>query len=304
MPGSPIVDVKEVFTQGREAKTGSDWKREYKRVFQVTTISPTVGAATVRNSIGVSIGNPYDTTDGVGTVADEWTERDPGSYVNSIMAAQSGGDDGDGMNWFVTVSYGGYDPTVFPENPLHRPVTVDWDFAQFQRTVDEDETGTPVVNSAGDYFDPPVETDDSRPVLTLVRNEARFDPMLAMNYKDSTNSDLWFGIFPPRTAKCVNIKPKHILDPNIGWYWEVTYEFSFNFIDTWIRKILNQGMRQLSLDQTKYEHIMQKGGPITSPVPLDENGRELPAGTAPYFLEFHILKEQAFADFNFPPLPA
>src|SRR5262249_15878222 len=82
--------------------------------------------------------------------------------------------------------------------PLFKRPDVRWGFANFQRpgiwTIDNPSRA--IVNSAGEPFDPPVEIDDSRLVLTLVRNEPAFAPLTSLLYKDAINSDTFLGAAP------------------------------------------------------------------------------------------------------------
>jgi hypothetical protein len=285
-----IVRVDEDYNV-RSIKIDARYFRSYQRTFIVTTGDKTVGAQLVALSIPVAIGVPY-------SIPGTYFEFDPGSYCTSIEGRQSD----DGCKWLVTVNYEPFDPSIYPQNPLMHPIDVNWSFDQYTKIVDEDINGNAVVNTAGDYFDPPVEVDDSRPLLTLVRNEQYYNSQIAGQMKDSINTDAFLSVFPPFTVKCMNIQAQRLYDPYIHWYYKITYEFCIN-LDLWKREILNQGMRQLSVDGKSNEHIIQKGGPITSPVPLLLNGRAAQPTDDPVFLQFHVLKENAFSVFNFPNLP-
>src|SRR5262249_46326548 len=119
-------------------------------------------------------------------------EFDLGALCNSVTCEQN---DDAPRRWVVTCEYG--PPTVEQgqqqENPLLRPAVLTWGFTQNSRAVWKDVNGTPIQNSAGDAFDPPPEIDDSRPVLTVTRNEAGFNPAIAIQYQDAVNSDQFLG---------------------------------------------------------------------------------------------------------------
>src|SRR5207245_2866104 len=62
-----------------------------------------------------------------------------------------------------------------------------------QSTVWKDAYGKGILNSAGQYFDPPPMMDDSRPRLSIARNEPVFNPAIAINYQDAVNTDGFLG---------------------------------------------------------------------------------------------------------------
>ena len=66
------------------------------------------------------------------------------------------------------------------QNPLLQPIDVKWSNRSQEIVADIDINGNPVVNTAGDPFDPPLMEDDPRPVLTIVRNEAIFNQARAV----------------------------------------------------------------------------------------------------------------------------
>src|SRR5207253_200553 len=82
--------------------------------------------------------------------------------------------------------------------------------------------------------------------LTIVRNMAQFDEGQAEDYKDSINAGSFFGA-AAKKVKCVAITGVRVPHPDLGWYWEVTYEFEFNR-DGWVKQVLDQGMRSLDPD--------------------------------------------------------
>jgi hypothetical protein len=78
------------------------------------------------------------------------------------------------------------------QNPLNRPPDISWSLTTYQRAVAFDASdGRPIMNSAADKFDPPIEIDDSRLVLVYSRNEATFTAQLALDYQDAVNSGVW-----------------------------------------------------------------------------------------------------------------
>jgi hypothetical protein len=273
---------------GRSATIGPNWARTFGRTFQVETDSAAVGPVAIAHALPFAIGTPYQTS----------TEKYPGAYIQNFRfdAASS-----DGRTWRVGVEYGPFDASQFPENPFDRRPDYEWSFVEFQRIVDEDIHGEAIVNTAKEYFDPPVEIDDSRPVCTVTRNEDHFNIHLAKEFRDSINESEFWG-WPAYTVKCKSISAKLALDPLVGWYWVVTYILEFN-PDQWGREILSQGLRQLNTAGTAYAPILINGSQTTSPVPLDEKGHALPPDGDPVFLTFDVYREMDFSILNLPEPP-
>lgn len=296
-----IVQVKEL--PERQGSIGMEtvnqgwwWKRTYKRVFAVLTSSKYDDVWAVRQAIdpntGVKIpplGFVY--TNGAPIESERWT--DLGSWVQNVdceeqeRCTQTGG-----SWWEVTVNYGPYDPGQFPQNPFQRPLEIAWSDSVFQTVVLYDNQGRAILNSAGDAFDPPVEADDNRPMLTVSRAEATYDPILTYNYRDAVNADPFWG-FPPLVWKMKSRRGTRTYNPDAGttsgYYWEVNYEFELNPLG-WTRWILDQGLKVAGAGGGAQAINAKDGGGenVTSPILLNGRGAILPAGAPPVFLPYNI----------------
>lgn len=276
--------VTETRERGRSGSINAKWQRNFTRTFHVLFDSATAGANAAIEAVGILPGDRYVTS----------TESYPYSFAQSISAQIV---DQDGRGWDVTVNYSGeYDPGQFPEDPTLWAVQVHWSGSQFQETADRDGDGSPILNSAGVPFNPGLQKDDSRPLLTLVRNERTFDEKLAARFRDKTNLDDFWG-YSPRCAKCKPIQASRTLDKKIGWYWVVTYQFEFNE-DKWTRKVLDAGTMQLNADGDKLIPITRNSALVSEPVPLDGSGRPLDVGGEPVYLEFDVEEGVNFSDLN------
>jgi len=151
--------------------------RTYTRVFHVVTNSSLDGGLTVRLALGIPRRGDFYATQ---------TDLDEGAFCKTITAQQ---DSENPRVWEVRVEYGPSEDAQQDENPLNRAADVSCTFAKFQRVVWQDNDGKGIFNSTGMYFDPPVEIDDSRPVITIERNEAAFDLSLASDFQDAVNGD-------------------------------------------------------------------------------------------------------------------
>jgi len=286
-----------------ESSRSASWQvgsgRRYQRKFRVLTNSQYDGPITAGNAVGIAYG------DGM-TPSYNTNEWDRFAYADSVQIDPEGDD---GLGWIITVGYGWYDVNTAgggkEQNPLLMPIEVSWSLRDHEAVLDVDTEGTAVLNTAGDPFDPPLVVDDPRLVMTVVRNEANFTLAYVLQYRNAINSDQ-FGGFDPLYCKVLNIQARSQFHQDIGWYYQVTYEFEFlspkvNDDGQGYRKqVLSQGMRAIGNDSKPY-HITLNGVPINSPMLLDQNGKLLPPGGTPYYTSFKGYPELPFAVFNFDP---
>ena len=251
------------------------YKREWMVTFDLTgDDNGWIGSDAV-DAVGVYIGEPYGVN----------------SYCLGIDAKQVTNEDS--FQWLVNADYGPY-PESKNINPLLVPLEISWGAAQFQRTTIDDIFGNPILNTAGDSYEP-IDVDDSRLILTVVRNEVAYDPQLAAAYKDAINADEFLGA-PKYTIKASPVQTQRIEDQIFGVYYRSTYTFHYN-PDTWKKKLLCRGLHYL-VDGKKHNCMIQRVE-VTEPVHLDKDGRQLEPGGTPYYQTFRIYKELPFSTFNF-----
>ena len=90
--------------------------------------------------------------------------------------------------WVVTAEYSSeYELTT---NPINDPAIITWGSEQFQKVAVEDTSGHAIVNSFGDYYDPPAMMDDSRRTVTITKNLAAV-PSWILSYQDAVNNDVF-----------------------------------------------------------------------------------------------------------------
>lgn len=90
------------------------------------------------------------------------------------------------QGWTVTAEYSS--ERELNEDPTQDAMQIRVYSEQFQKPAVFDKNGDKIVNSAGDPFDPPLMMDDSRRVISLVRNVAAY-PAWVLSYADAVNSD-------------------------------------------------------------------------------------------------------------------
>ncbi len=280
--------------------------RTYTNRLKVTTASRFVGPLQIIGATGLRLGVSY----AFPLFSGPATENDTGSFLQSIKCDL---DSEDGRQWKVTLTYEPYD--VVHQlgnsdigqgiiNPTDRVPEVYMDKAKYQRSKPEDESSPPLpyVNTVGDPLIDTPETEETRPVFKIVRNESTYNDDYASQYKDAVNSDEFLG-YPPNTVKCRDITAERDYDPDWGYYYHVTYEFEVRDDDDgngFTRKILNAGYRQLVNGSGEPTNVVDAtGNQVTDPVPLQKNGAYTP-GADPYFLSFAQFPSIEFAGLNIP----
>lgn len=237
----PVVKIREVIAkQGGSLELGP--RREYTRVFVVTTDEIKDGPKVVRDALEASAHNIK-----LGKVYTAGNDSDPTCHVVSIRPERHGGDEA--LIWDVIVRYTN-DPTGV-DNPLEEPAEFSISPAQFQQAIDQDLDGKPVVNSARQPFDPPVERDDFRVVMVISKNYAAtpfgiypvFNPATAIEYQDAVNTNTVYG-FPPYTFK-LSISLRTVTIESGFQYFQVSFELQGKR-DLWYPlRVLNQGYYEL-----------------------------------------------------------
>jgi len=149
--------------------------------------------------------------------------------------------------WRVTAEYttpgggGAGDST----NPLDQPADVSWGFEQISQQVDEDLDKKKIITSSKEPFSQPPEITFSRPVLSISRNEARFDSALAAEFcggRGAVNSDPFYG-WPKGTVRARNISAQSQRAGDFA-YDRVTYELVFDSAG-WLLRPLDVGFMEL-----------------------------------------------------------
>jgi hypothetical protein len=186
-----------------------------------------------------------------------------------------------GAVWRVTVDYGpaDYSEANPPGPPTSWPIKYRWESEEFERPAVRDVSGAALVNSAGQPPGDPWMVEDSRRVLTVVRNELveTFDPILADSFGNKLNAATWNGA----AAKTVKAKPIVTSDPIYSqdlekWYFEVTYRFHYKS-EGWQARFVDQGYAELvSGSPPKLQTIRDKDGQdLKEPALLNGSGVRL-----------------------------
>lgn len=265
---------------GDDETSSKESTRTYERVFRVRTSSAYDEAETVlAYPLVPRIGTPYPYY--------------PAAKCTRRSARQVQGK----LVWHVTCSYStAKDPE---ENPLADPAEVEWSSEIYQRPYFEDINGDGILNSAGDYFDPPVEGDDVRWVVTVTKNVANV-PTWILDYENAVN-DAEFTLdnlaIDARKAKLSSLRISKWQTRNDVDYRVLTMEFHLNK-NTWDKKILDQGFREYdSILEKTFKITDEDGAPIRAPALLDGSGEAIanPEPSDAVFMTYKIYTEKDFS---------
>ncbi len=270
-----ILEVTEINERSGsiEQDTASQGGR-YTRTFGVQTDSPTVESIEVREAVGTpDLGDFYP--------------FDGGSVVVSKTARPLDRDSP--YYWLVTVEYD------TAGSPVNIPWEVQWGCVHYQQAINEDVYGAPIVNSAQDQFDPPIEVDFNRFELTIVRNTLAFDVQQAAGFIDTVNDASvlighvsgTFAYFPPATLKCNEFSGSWFTKGSTR-YWRVTVKVQHN-VDEWTLRVLDRGYNQYFDEGSDLTvRIRDKfGHPVAKPYLLDGLGFKKETTDFPVYLNFY-----------------
>jgi len=200
--------------------------------------------------------------------------------------------------WVVTANYSS--ERELSETPTSDPAVITWDSEQFQRPLIQDNTGDAVVNSAGDFFDPPPMIDDSRRVVSVQKNLTAV-PTWILDYQDAVNSDQFTvdGVtIAIGTAKMQRVSVGQEDIRNGTTFRQVTFTMHLQR-DGWTMDILDAGFRRIDPgDSTKRIAIsLDDGTEPTTPALLDGSGGLLsnPTPANAVFKTFSVYKTRAFS---------
>jgi hypothetical protein len=280
---------------------------------QVRVISDEViGPRQAILACNIPVGSTYRFPLAADQPASEW---DFGACLQSVSAES---EFEDGLSYLVVFEYGPFsaldvagaqpdDPT-FTMNPLQAAPTVKWSSESEEIACVYDRDGVPILNKAGDPFDPPLIIPLTIPIATVTRPLASFDPSWIADFQDHVNDSEWMG-YEAGTVRCKSVTADRIHDNDWGWIWMQTLTFSFRpkvaaddgtvLVDGWASKVLNAGVRQL--DGSTVKQILIDGSPASSPVALTSSGAYDPSdASVPNYLTFNTLPTANFDGFGLP----
>lgn len=218
----------------------------------------------------------------------------------------------------ITAQYSKADRQEPEPDPDATPV-YEWDASIQSGPVDVDLDGTPIVNSAGEAFDPPITADISYASLTVRWFRASFDPRNLITFSDAINSTKWTPADPhgegvyldAGEAKCLGIKRTPINDGLI----QLEARFALDRLITvnnpagdggsqlrspFLLHVMDRGRRYVKDagedPPERYASFKDGDGKdVDDPILMDGAGAALGDGDDPVVLTFRRVKQ---ADFN------
>jgi len=225
------------------------------------------------------------------------------AFVSSVRAEPKGP-----KHFLVTVNYEAI------EDPLAEDAETQWTSTTTTEPIDVDADDEPITNSAGEPPDPPLTEDFHDEVLRRRYKSEDFDSILAGEYRGKLNSDEFMGR-QPGTCKLVTFNATE-KRTGFGWYYDIDVEIHVRN-DGWEKRFEDRGMREIVgvKDVIRYagadpvyipdyqditstlidENGDEKLIPVTEPVALDGNGRQLTDGAEPVYITRQTKKMKPFA---------
>ncbi len=212
-----------------------------------------------------------------------------------------------------------YQLLMFQRQKLHRQLG--WDPQNFAEPVvgglgltTELENGQPIVNSAHKAFDPPVEVDYTRLLLTVTRLHKDF-PTNLLHFQDSVNKFPFsfningFKFFAPAFSVKLQGITGSAQWQNKVRFWRVDYVCEVDAYRGWRIDILDRGKTQLvQNNQTQMWEdqliLDEKGHPINEPALLNGEGqpsRQMASASTQVgaYLRYAVYPEKDFKPLRF-----
>ena len=240
---------------GGRSATNSKGVRTYSRRWKLETSSESDDAYAVGSASGLPlIGSAHPS--------------DAGAFCVSLQVENNNPWKG----WVVTAEYSSeYELTT---NPINDPAIITWGSEQFQKVAVEDTSGHAIVNSFGDYYDPPAMMDDSRRTVTITKNLAAV-PSWILSYQDAVNSDAFtidgFNVAIGK-AKMQSVTVAAKEKRNGTSFYPVTFTIHLQK-NGWLLELMDAGMRYksggaIAVFETGQPGMLNgSGGKLANPTP-------------------------------------
>lgn len=222
---------------GRSGRKGQKNQRSFSVSYLVRTNDPQDGPIVVFEALP-EIGDFYYTDN----------EYDLGARVADVSVSDEGGDK---FLWRAEVRYDRNlrdDPEdQEPENPEEREPKYSIRFEKHEvpisgpySTADPGHVSatTPLSNSAGQPYNPPITREETRPTIVLLKDERRLDLAGMLALQDTVNRNAFAG-FTSQTLKLNVTGVQERFEQGERW-WRKTYELAFKR-EGWVARPLDYG---------------------------------------------------------------
>lgn len=259
----------------RTTESEDTLKAEFTETYQVTVDDPDD-----RQTTFAQILTADDGSESIPQVGDAHEEDDDAICWKRSVDQQ-------GFIYTVRVDYS----TEKTDSPLRAPAELRWDARESKRPCTQDVDGRAIMTSAEVPPDPYPEKDTAEMTLTIVRNQAAFDPVDALTYAYSLSSSNFYG-FLGIQCRMRPITATRVLDP--FQYWKVQYVIDFisqkdedDVEKGWTLRFLDAGL--VYLVGSVRTAVTSGGQPATQPVPLDGTGGLLAVGSTDFHYRSYVI---------------
>lgn len=278
-----IVSVNEI--TGREGGEDEEFKQTSTRLYLVLTDSATHTESDILSAAGLPV--LFDVHPTL-----------TGAMVIDRKARQSTNED-EPFLWTASITYSSVsksktDPATRSQNPTDRPAVLKISFEQREIGLYVDLEGDPIINSAGDPFDPPPTMEETIGIISITRNKASVDFAQYMDFNGATNEFTFMG-FPPDTLK-ISLEAERTFEQQ-QYFFIVNatirvrpfYDLGVgaDFVTTmggWQLKLLDAGYRYIDAGNNYHNIVDDEGNSLHKPYPLDGAGGGLVFGDPPKFV--------------------
>jgi hypothetical protein len=181
-------------------------------------------------------------------------------------------------------------------DPTTRPAVINWSTKLYRESVEKDVDGDAILNSAGDYFDPPIERDRSNWTCVVRKNLAN-PPTWLLDYNNCPINSSSFTVDGVQVQaerarlSMIDIGEKQVENDVNFRTVTITLEFKK---EGWKASILDQGLKEI--DGGELKPIMVDGKSITSPICLSGGVHiEAPTPQNAVFLDYDIYDSKDFS---------
>lgn len=257
-------------TKSIKAAIAEDGTRTYTQVIEVISDSSSDGPGLALRAPGVP--SKWDTY----AFGSEFDTR---AYLMSKEVDRPDGPDS--KRYLITLNYSTLNAQQrrWIDHPLDRPAEVSSTFKSITSICDTDTSGNAIANSAGQVFDPPIEKEDARKILTVTRNFGSYNG--GLSYMNRTNSDAYLGA-AVGTLRITRFDEVRAFEEYGVEGSEIEVEFWVRTVEMeyrpegWHKKPLDVGTKDSSGND-----LLINGIPVTTPVLLDGAGAVLNPQTDP-----------------------
>ena len=188
------------------------------------------------------------------------------------------------------------------DDPFEDEVEIESDDEIVTLPLFKDRDDVMIANTVGDPIGG-LEQEEYIETVRITRNEPRRDGDRDRLFRGKVNRNTFSG-GEPGTVRIRSIKCSRKFRKGIE-YWRYVYELAYN-ARGWQPRLLNEGLYKLDDSVTpslRVEATDSNNVPVTSPVPLDEDGKQIAAENLPddaHYLDFNTIED---ADFDILGLP-